>query len=437
MKTLKLYIVRISILFLSVGYVPAQELLTAEDAVKIALENNYDIRLAKNVQEINQLGVSPGFAGMLPQVNAVTEKNNSVQSIDQTRSDGTVRSLDNAKNNSLNYGLALDWTVFDGLHMFASYDRLKELEKLGAAELNNTIITGISEVLITYYNLVQQQQQLAVLDSTLVLSQQRVELAENRFTIGKASKLEVLNAQVDFNTDQTQLLNQQELFINTKTELNRLLARDSKTEFSITDAITVDNQLFLPNLEASAKEGNPQLQMQQISKTIAELELKQTKALRYPTIVASTGYNFSDSQSSLGFTTSNSAHGWNYGFRVSLNVFDGFNQNRNEKMAKIRVNNSSLLIEQQQQELLAMLSTTYQTYQTSLSLMELEEKNVEIARENLDITMEKFRIGTIPSIEIRTAQLNYINAQFRYNTAIYEAKISEITLKALTGEIKL
>ncbi|RNL69194.1 TolC family protein [Sinomicrobium pectinilyticum] len=413
----------------------AQEILTPEDAIRITLENNYDIRLAENSYESDQLGVSAGFAGMLPRVGLVLNDNNSTQSLDQTRTDGTERSLSNAKNNSLNYGVALDWTVFDGFGMFARHEQLQELEKLGGAELKKAILTNVSNVLITYYDVVQQQQQLAVLDSTLVISEQRVELAENRFIIGKASKLELLNAKVDLNTDQTLKLKQQESYNNTKIQLNELLARDSKTDFQVVDKIAVDKDLFLPELEVLAKERNPELLAQIINKQIAELELKQVRAGRYPTIIASTGYNFARSESSLGFTTSSSSHGWNYGFSVSLNVFDGFNQNRNEKIAKIAIDNNQLMIEQQKQALLSRLGTAFQTYQTNLGLIVLEHRNENIAKENLDITMEKYKIGTIPTIEFRTAQLNYINARLRHSEAVLQAKLSEITLKAISGSL--
>ncbi|MGS2762180.1 TolC family protein [Sinomicrobium sp. M5D2P9] len=413
----------------------AQEILTPEDAIRITLENNYDIRLAENSYESDQLGVSAGFAGMLPQVNLVLNDNNSIQSLDQTRTDGTEMSLSNAKNNNLNYGVALDWTVFDGLRMFARHEQLRELEKLGSTELKRAILTNVSNVLITYYDVVQQQQQLAVLDSTLVISRQRVELAENRFIIGKASKLELLNAKVDLNTDQTLRLKQEESYNNTKIQLNELLARDSKTNFQVVDEIDVDKNLFLPELEVLAKERNPELLAQVINKQIAELELRQVKAARYPTIVASTGYNFSRTESSLGFVTNSSSNGWNYGFSVSLNVFDGFNQNRNEKIAKIAIDNNQLMIEQQKQALLSQLGTAFQTYQTNLELIVLEQGNENIAKENLDITMEKYKIGTIPTMEFRTAQLNYINARLRHSEAVLQAKLSEITLKAISGSL--
>ncbi|WP_335967159.1 TolC family protein [Galbibacter sp. PAP.153] len=423
--------------FIFYGYAQEAKILTAENAIAITLENNYEIRLAKNDLKIDEVNTSPGFAGMLPRVNASLDDNNSVLNLTQTRSDGTVNALDNAKNNNLSYGVALDWTLFDGFGMFAKYDQLKENKKLGDAELKKSILTNVSSVLVTYYDLVQQQQQLAALDSTLVISQQRVELAQNRFTIGKASKLEVLNAQVDLNTDQTLMLKQKEIYANTKVELNQLLARDNKTEFKVVDNITVDEDLFLPELESMAKEGNPELMAQVINKRIAELELKQVKSLRYPSLIATTGYNFSESESSLGFTTNSSSHGFNYGFGVNLTVFNGFNQNRNEKIAKIKIDNSKLLIEQQERTLLSQLSIAYQTYQTNLNLIELERNNEAIAKENLEITMEKYRIGAIPTIEFRTAQLNYINAQLRFSNANFQAKLSEIALKSLSGSLPL
>lgn len=414
-----------------------KELLTVEEAVSIALENNYQIKIANNDLRIDETSISPGFAGMLPSVNGVADTNNSLQSIDQTRSDGTSLSRDNAKNNSLNYGVELDWTIFDGLRMFARYDQLEETKKLGEAELKQAILGTVSDVMITYFDLVQQKQQLNALDSTLVISKQRVELANNRFSIGKASKLEFLNAQVDQNTDQTMYLRQQELFQNTKTRLNEIMGRDVKTDFRVIDLIAIDRSLQLNILEEEAKAQNPQLQAQLINKRIVELQLKQIKGDRFPTIAAQAGYLFSDSESSLGFTTNNKARGFNYGFSARLNLFDGFNQNRNEQIAKIQIENSELLIAQQTQTLLSQLSTAYQTYTTNLSLMELEVNNEAIAKENLDITMAKYRIGTIPTIEFRTAQLNYINAVVRSSNAVYEAKLSEITLKELAGNLTL
>lgn len=417
--------------------VSAQELLTVEEAVQTALENNYQIRTAVNELKIDEFSVSPGFAGMLPVVGASLSDNNSTQFLSQTRSDGTVVERNNAKNNSLNYGVALNWTLFDGFRMFANYEQLKENQKLGEAELKQVLLTKTGEVMITYFDLVQQQQQLAALDSTIFISNQRVELAQNRFSIGKSSKLEVLNAQVDLNTDRTLMKRQLELYANTKIQLNEHLARELKTEFVVVPEIFVDQNLELPELENLVVVENPQLEAEIINKKISELELQQIKAARYPTIFAVTGYNFGSTESSLGFTTSSNSRGLNYGFGATLNLFDGFNQNRNEKIGKITIENAEVAIEEQKQELMSLVGTTYQTYTTNISLIELEANNEEIAKENLDITVEKYRIGTIPTIEFRTAQLNYINAKVRHSNAKFQAKLSEIILKQLAGSLVL
>lgn len=414
-----------------------EELLTVEKAVSIALENNYQIKIATNDLKIDETSVSPGFAGMLPSLNAVADNNNSNQTIDQTRSDGTKISLDNAKNNSLSYGVQLDWTIFDGLQMFSRYDQLKEIKKRSDAELKLAVLGTVSDVMTIYFDLVQQKQQLTALDSTLVISKQRVELANNRFSIGKASKLELLNAQVDQNTDKALYLRQQELFQNTKTRLNTIIGRDVKTAFRVIDLISIDKSLKLEALEKLATTQNPQLQAQLINKRITELQLKEIKGGRLPTISAQAGYMFSDSESSLGFTTNNNTRGFNYGFSARLNLFDGFNQNRNEKIAKIQIENSELLIEEQTQTLLSQLTRAFETYETNLRLMDLEVHNEAIAKENLEITIAKYRIGTIPTIEFRAAQLNYINAVVRSSNAVYMAKLSEIVLKELAGNLSL
>lgn len=415
----------------------AQELLTVEEAVKIALENNYQIRIASNMLEIDKTGVNIGNAGMLPVVGATLNNNNSIQNSSQTRADGNLVELDNAKNNSLNYGVGLDWTIFDGFRMFARYDQLKELEKLGEAQLKQAVLTRVSDVMIGYYDLVQQHQQLVALDSTIVISEQRLKLANNRFTIGKTSKLEVLNAQVDLNTDLTLMLRQKEMIVNSKIRLNEILARDTKIDFSVIEEITLDEPLSLPELESLAEKQNPVLQAAIINKNIARLDLKQIKADRYPSIIVSTGYVFNESESSLGFTTSAESQGWNYGLSARLKIFEGFTQNQNEKIARIRLDNSALVIEEQKQTLKSQLGTAYQSYLTNISLIELEKSNEAIAKDNLDITIEKFKIGTIPTIEFRTAQLNYIRAIVRYSDAKFQAKLSEISLKEFAGILLL
>lgn len=415
----------------------AQELLTAEQAVAIALENNYDIKLATNDLKIDEQNVSLANAGLLPNLSGTFNQNNNIQNSKQVRSDGTVQELDNAHNNSMSYGVNLGWTIFDGFRMFARYDQLHELQKQGETELKLMVLNRVSDVMATYYDLVQQQQMLKALDTAIVISKQRVTTADNRFKIGKVAKLEVLNAQVDLNTDQTNFLRQKELFENTKTSLNQLMARDLTMQFKVADSVVADSKLVLGDLISLAEQQNPQIQIALINKRVAELNLKQVRSARYPQIGVNAGYIFNESESSLGFARENNSRGLNYGITASINIFNGFLQNRNEKVAKLQIDNSNIQIEQQTQTIKAQLIAAYQTYLTNLELVKLEAKNEDIAEQNLDITLEKYRIGTITTLEVRTAQLNYVNARTRNSSAQFQAKISEVTLKQLAGNIAL
>lgn len=412
----------------------AQEVLTLEDALKTTLSNNFNILLAKNDNNIDIENTSLGSAGMLPAVTGTFNRSNSIQNSRQVRADGQIQQISNAKNDNMSYGVNLNWTIFDGLGMFARRDRFKEIQRQGEAEIKYEVITQLSEVMATYYNLVQQKRLINALDTTITLSRYRVTLAENRLEIGKGSKLDLLNAKVDLNTDQTNLLRQQESFKNTKTYLNQLMTRDLSLDFQIEDEMKLDTDLKLGNLIEIADQQNPQIQLAIINNRVAELNLKAVKAERYPKIGLNSGYNWNESHSSLGFSTENKNRGLTYGVSASLNIFNGFLQNRNERIAKFQIKGTELQIQQQKQDIQAQVRTLFQTYITNIELANVERKNEELAKENLNITMDKFRIGTITTLEVRTAQLNYINAMTHSYTAQYDAKVSEIRLKELTGE---
>ena len=431
----KLY--KITFLLLIGFSTQAQELLLLEDAIKIALENNYDIKIAENNAKINATNNNFANAGMLPSLNAVLTNNNSKIDTKQTQAGGAIRELDNAINMNLSYGIGLDWTIFDGMSMFARKEQLQVLEQQGKAELQAAILTKISDVYLTYFDLVQQQQIIASIDTAIVISNQRLTTAQNRFSIGKASKLEVLNVQVDLNSDLSLLLKQKEQYRIMKIRMNELLVRAIQTDFIVENKISFNKNLDFNELKTAAEKQNPQLQAQILSKKIADLNLKQVKGNRYPTIRLTSGYNFTRSEASLGFITQSSGQGFVYGVSASVPIFNGFLQHKNEKAAKYQVENAGLLLEQQKLSLTSQLASLYASYETNLELVKVEEKNVEIAKQNLDITLAKFKIGTITTIEFRTAQQNYIEAAVRYSNAQYLTKISEINLNELAGTLQL
>lgn len=422
------------VVFLPFG-AQSQELLTVKEAVEIALENNYSIRLSKNDLLVAKENSTYGNAGMLPSVTANLNQNNSVQNSHQVQNNGEQRALDNAKNNSLNYGVSIGWTVFDGMGMFARYERLQELEKQGGLQLKRMVLTTIGDVITLYYTIVEQQNLLSALDSNIAISRERLRTAENRFSIGKAARLEVLNVQVNLNEDISGRLRQAETVRNLKTELNSLLARNLDIDFYVEDDVHIDDGLIYADLLDRASRFNPDLQLIALNKRLAELDLKNVRASRYPTVRVSGGYNFSRSESSLGFVAHSNARGLTYGVTASLNIFDGFNQRRNERIAKIQIDNASLQIEQQRLLVETAIKTAYETYLTNMELSKLEERNEDIARQNLEITLAKYTIGSISSVEFRDAQENFINAISRNNSARLQAKLSEVQLKELIGQI--
>ncbi len=321
--------------------------------------------------------------------------------------------------------------------MFSRYDILKENQKLGEVELKRTILNKVSEVISTYFTIVEQNNLLQAIDSSIIISKERLQTAENRFSIGKASRLEVLNVQVNLNEDESSRLRQADVVKNLKITLNSLMARDLSIEFDVERDVEYDDTLILDELMQKAKQHNPDLQLISINRRMAELELKRVKAARYPTVRLNTGYNFAETESSLGFVSQSNSRGLNYGVTASVNIFDGFNQRRNERVAKIQIESADLLIEQQNLTINTAIATAFQTYQTNLSLARLEETNEDIARQNLNITLEKYKIGSISAVEFRDAQENFINAVSRFNTAKLQAKLSELQLKEIIGNIDL
>lgn len=436
MKFLKLYV--LVLLLATVYFSQAQEKLSLEDAVKIALQNNYDIKLSKNYEAISKNNVTVGNAGMLP---IITGNLTNVQRVESSKvdlSNGGTREADNAKTTNLNYGTSMNWKIFDGFQMFANYDRLKELEKLGTINAKLTIQNTVADVIATYYDLAAQEKQLSATETALEVSNIRLKNAKSRYTIGKGSKLELLAAQVDLNTDTTQLLRQQDLIRARKVLLNEILARPLETPFEVYDTIIIDKKLSYQQLKEQSESLNPNLQTAVINQKIAQLNLKQIKGGRYPSVALTSGYNFAKSTSPpTGFAIESRSNGLNYGLTASLNVFNGFQQNRLEKNAKIDIDNSEIELQKIQLNIHSQLLIAFQNYQTNLQLADLELNNLNVAQQNLNINLERYRLGSIVPLELREAQRNFIDANARYTNAQFEAKLAEISLKEITGSIQL
>ena len=432
----------VSLVFCAIIFTGAQAqeqdvpLLTLKDAIQIALKNNYNIQLSQNNSTIAANNVTLGNAGFLPLLTGDAALNNSNQRIKQTRNDGTVNNL-KANNSNNNYGVNLNWTIFDGFNMFANYDMLKQLDKLGAIRLQDTIQSTVANVITTYYNLISQNEQIKALTGAIDISRTQLRYANDKYTVGRVSKLDVYNAQVNLNTDTSNLVIQLQQFRQTKIQLNQLLVRDLATNFTVGDTIVVNNTVVLGDILAKAQAQNPNILIAQINKRLAEINLRQVKSTRYPVIGLNSGYTFTNSKTPAGFTLSQNAHGLAYGLTASINIFDGLNQWRRERNARLQITNADLSQKQAILDVNAQISNFYVTYLSGLDLIKIGQSSVELARKNLEISLEKYKIGNITQLEIREAQRNYLDAQSKFFSAQYQSKMAEVTLQQLTNSINI
>ncbi len=437
MKTKQLiYFIIIGLLCFNTKLV-AQEKLTLQEVITLALKNNYDIKLVSNDLAIAQNNVNLGNAGILPNVAGTFSTGGSRQNSVQTQASGTQRIIDGAVSTNMRYGVGLDWTIFDGFKMFATYDKLRALEKQGEVNAKGIILTTISQVVNAYYDLVKQQQLVIAADSAIDVSTLRLKIADNKLQLGKGSKLDVVAAQVDYNADTSNYLQQQNLRVTYMVRLNQLMVRPLDIRFDVANDINIDQSMNYGTLAGQTEQLNPNLQVALINKKISQLTLKEVKANRYPLIGLNSGYEFNRSTSPTGFNTQFRANGLTYGLTASIPIFNGFLQRQNERNAKIAVSSTELTFDKTKQELLSQLSTAYQNYTTYLELVKLERRNIDLAKQNLSITLDKYKLGSIPPLELREAQRNAIAANTRYVEIQYQAKLAEIILKEISGTLNI
>ena len=432
-KKLKIFILLLS-LSLS-GF--AQEQLSLQEAITIALQNNYDIKISKNQIDMAKNNANIGNAGMLPNLTGSYTNGGSIQNTRQTPATGPDRVITGAKSTNNSYGADLNWTIFDGFSMFANYDRLKELQKQGELNARLTILTTVADVITAYYDIVRQQQLVIAADSAMDVSVLRTSIAKTKLQLGRGSKLDVLTAQVDYNTDTSNYLQTKNALQVAKVRLNQLMVRDIGTSFSVVNNIDVDKGILFSKMAEMAEQQNPNVQNAFINQRIASLTLKSVRGARYPSISLNSGYSRANSTSPTGFNQKFAANGFTYGVTASINLFNGFLQRQQERNAKIEIDNSTLTLSKTKLDVNSQLLTAYQNYSTYLDLIKLEQRNVDIAKENLDITLAKYRLGSIAPLELREAQRNAIDARNRFIEMQYQAKIAETTLKEISGNINL
>lgn len=413
--------------------VQAQETLSPSEAIQIGLENHFDIRLVRLDAQIAENNLSLGNAGFLPRIDLNANQSFSITDSKQEFLSGTVNDRKGARASALNAGAQLNWTLFDGLQMFIGYERLQEMQQKSELQLLFTVEYAIEQILGQYYQLVNLKQQLRVLDKTIRLDQERLQLAENMLEIGSGSRLDLLQAQVDLNADSAALLGLLDRQQQTKALLNQLLARDARTMFEVNDTFSLRHDLAFEQLSASMMERNTSLGLARNDERQSLLLLREIRGRQLPGLGFAMGYNFLNQQSESGFISSNRSSGMTYGLQANISLFDGFNKQREKRNANILIQSSRIRTESLISELNNELTRQFDSHNSKMRLLSMERQNLMAASENLAIASERYRIGDLSGIEFREAQRNYMVAEGRLLQAILETKLLELKLLQLAG----
>jgi outer membrane protein len=423
------------ILLCGVQIVFAQEKLSLQQAIEIGLKNNYSIIISKNDLDISKNNVSWGNAGALPALDLSLTQNNSIIDSKQKYSDGAEVNKTGATANSLDANALLNWTIFDGFKMFATYNKLKSFEEQGELNARLTVENTVSQIITAYYDIVRQNANLTVIDSSMEISRVKLLISKTKFEIGSTSKTEYLQAQVDMNADLSAYKTQQMRIEESKVNLNKLLARDVSLIYDVDDSIEINYNANYDDLKNKIEKTNTSILLAQSNTNIYNYNIKEWKGQRLPTLNLYAGYNYTKANSQTGLVLQNKTNGLNYGFTLNYNLFNGFNLNRNIKNATLDYESSKINFESVKSEISAEMIIAYRDFQNNLELLKLEEANSLLAKENVDLSLARFRTGVIDQLQLKDAQQSYILAQIRLVLARYDTKIAETTLKKLTGEL--
>ncbi|MFM6948325.1 MAG: TolC family protein [Aquirufa sp.] len=434
-KTIGLFI---SLSLFSIAQISAQTNLTLESAIELGLKNHYSIQVSKKKEIQAQNDNTLGNAGFLPTITGVATKNYTVSGIDQEFFGGLRPPLvqSGVNSNSGNAGVNMAWTLYDGKGMFILRDRFAELQKLGAKQTETTIENLIALISTSYYEIIRQNLRVNNFRKGLEISNDRLKLAKDRYEVGQGSKVDYYSAQVDFNEDKAALLAQEQSLMNTKIGFNTLLVRDHSTDVSINTGIELFPKINLEELKAQALQQNPTLMSAILAKKVAEFDIKNLKSQQYPQIDLLAGYNLNSVKNGAGFgVEKGSSDILNYGLRATINIFDGSNQKRRIQNAKINAEIAELQIEDLKNYLLSSIEKAFVSYENALNLINLETENYAIAKQNIDIAFDRFKVGIATSYELREVQRNAVAAETRLIEAKFSAKAAEIELIRLSGKI--
>lgn len=427
----------IAIACLAIGIQAQPPVYTLKDCLEQGLLNNYSLRITRNEERVSRNNATLANAGYLPTLDLAAGYSGTLNSTDtKNRASGNTTSQNNAFDQTIDAGLDLNWTIFDGFNISANYQQLKELERQGETNTRMAIEDLVANIAAEYYNYVQQKIRLENFRYAMSLSRERLRIVEARFHIGDFSRLDYQQAKVDFNADSAQYMKQQEALHTSRIELNELMAQKDVDEFFIIrdSLINIDHVLDFDELWNATLQVNASLLVAIQNQNIARLDYKKICSRDYPYVRLNGGYGYSLNKYEMGANTRRSTLGLNFGVTVGFKLFDG-NRRRERRNASLAVENARLEREQVEQTLRADLSNLWQAYRNNLELLGLERQNVIAARDNHEIAMERYMLGDLSGIEMREAQKSLLDAEERILSAQYDTKMCEISLLQISGKI--
>ncbi|GAA4240833.1 TolC family protein [Winogradskyella damuponensis] len=415
----------------------AQEILTKEQAVSLALENNYGVKIAKNAVAVAENNTNILNTGFLPTLTGNAGANYNLDNTEAEFSDGRPDAvLNGAESSNYNASLSLNYTLFDGLGRRYNYKRLKEQYQLSELQARETIETTILQLFSVYYNVAQLSDNLNALEETLNNTKDRLIRAEYQFEYGQSTKLEVLNAEVDINTDSINIINTKQDLKIAKRDLKLVLGDVYSNDFNVETDVEFALQFHKDSLFEKAKSRNVALLQTEKNILISQLDISSGKSAYLPTVGLSGTYGWNkNNNNAVALLAVSTNTGLSAGLNLSWNLFDGGATITRVKNAKINLETQKLQKENILLNIERDFNNAWDNYQNKLKIYNIQEKNIVTAQNNFDRTQEKFKIGQVNSIEFRQAQVNLLNAELSRNQAKFAAKLSELEVLQISGEL--
>jgi outer membrane protein TolC len=410
-------------------------LLSLEDAIGIGLKNNFSIQISKNDFKVAENNNTLGNAGFLPVLNANGGVRKNISSTKTEDLQGAKNESSNLQTNTVNAGISLDWTLFNGFGMFIKKEKLGSLQNFQQTATRATIENTLSEIVISYFAIVQLKNLLQVLQNAIDFSNSRYELTRKKLQIGTASELAFLKSSTDLNADSSSFLRQKVALTNAKSRLKALLVMETTSDLDVSSVIIFDKILDYSSLKDSLSATNSQINLAKQSAEIALLDYRLTHSPKYPQIAFFTDYTLTHSKYNYGSNSISQNAGPVFGLNLSIPIFDGFNKSRVSANAKIEAESTKLTYQQILVNTEATLWQIYNEYRNDLKLVTLETANLEVARHTAKISFEKFRVGEMSDYELRQIQLSELESENSLLSAQFQAKKSETELLRLSGKL--